>query len=296
MNRKISERALGAKNCLSVRDLHVKIDQLTLAKGMSFDLCPGEVTVIIGPNGTGKSTLLKTLFGDINKQQGEVSFQGISLSKKVLSKWRQFFGYMPQDIHLDVELSVLEVVLLGQLDALSLRLDESMVTEALNALEQIGLLHLANRSVNALSGGQCQMILFAQAMMRKPSILMLDEPVSALDLHFQQVLLDYLDRKTKENGWVSLMVLHDLNLAAQYADNLLVVKDGLIVSSGAPKDILTPQLVKDVYGVEAEVTVDGQGVPFIRTRRSSHKKATEIENRNVEKTTTIKETGVSNVY
>ncbi|TDO99442.1 ABC transporter ATP-binding protein [Marinomonas balearica] len=285
MNQKIIEQSLCVKN------LHVKIDQLELAKGMSFDLHPGEVTVIIGPNGTGKSTLLKTLFGDINRQQGDICFGETSLNKKWLSKWRKHFGYMPQDIHLDIELSVLEVVLLGQLDALSLRLNESMVSEALYALEQIGLLHLADRPVNALSGGQCQMILFAQAMMRKPSILMLDEPVSALDLHFQQVLLDHLDRKTKENRWISLMVLHDLNLAAQYADKLLVVKDGLIVSHGAPKTVLTPELVKDVYGVDAEVTVDGQGIPFIRTRRSSYKQ----EPDNV-KTKLKKETGVSSVF
>ncbi|BFM51424.1 ABC transporter ATP-binding protein [Marinomonas sp. THO17] len=254
---------------LTINRLNVTLDTLTLAKDMSFSLLPGKVNVIIGPNGTGKSTLLKTLFGDIQAKSGDIRFQDQSLTSKKLSSWRKLFGYMPQDIRLDIELSVLEVVLLGQLDALSLRLDDSLIEQALSALDKIGLLHLANRSVNKLSGGQCQMILFAQALMRNPKILMLDEPVSALDLHFQHVLLDHLDEQTKQQGWVSLMVLHDLNLAAQYADNLLVLKNGQLVKSGNPKDILSPELIKDVYGVQAEISHDSHGLPFVRTIRKN---------------------------
>ncbi|NVK71860.1 iron ABC transporter ATP-binding protein [Marinomonas sp. CT5] len=254
---------------LQVTNLNIALDDLILAKDMSFHLKPGKVNVIIGPNGTGKSTLLKTLFGDIQTESGEISFANQTLQRKQLSHWRKQFGYMPQDIRLDVELSALEVVLLGQLDSLGLRLDDSVIKEALSALDKIGLLHLADKQVNKLSGGQCQMILFAQALMRKPKILMLDEPVSALDLHFQHVLLDHLDAQTKEQNWVTIMVLHDLNLAAQYADNLLVLKDGKLVASGHPSDILTPSLVESVYKVKAEVTRDTAGVPFVRTIRKS---------------------------
>ncbi|MGO2354163.1 MAG: ABC transporter ATP-binding protein [Marinomonas foliarum] len=252
---------------LRVNNLNVVLDDLILAKDMSFNLEPGKVNVIIGPNGTGKSTLLKTLFGDIQAKSGDITFDRKILQRKQLSHWRKQFGYMPQDIRLDVELSVLEVVLLGQLNTLGFRLDDSVIKEALNALDKIGLLHLANRAVNKLSGGQCQMILFAQALMRKPKILMLDEPVSALDLHFQQVLLDHLDTQTKEQGWITIMVLHDLNLAAQYADNLLVLKDGKLVASGHPNDILTPELIKDVYNVDADITKDTSGIPFVRAIR-----------------------------
>lgn len=252
---------------LEVRNLSLAFDDLVLADNMNFTLDQGKTHVIIGPNGTGKSSLLKTLFGDIQPQSGEVLYQGAALTKATLNPWRQRFGYMPQDINLDVGLSVLEVVLLGQLNALSLKLGDSLLEEALQALDQIGLLHLANRDVRTLSGGQCQMILFAQALMRKPEILMLDEPVSALDLHFQQVLLDHLDQQTKQKGWISLMILHDLNLAAQYADNLLVLKGGNVVAQGAPKDILTADLIEDVYGVKADIQLDSLGVPFVRTQR-----------------------------
>lgn len=252
---------------LEVRNLSLAFGDLVLADQLSFTLEAGKTHVIIGPNGTGKSSLLKVLFGDIKPQSGEVLFDSEHLDYRNLNHWRQRFGYMPQDIRLDIGLTVLEVVLLGQLNALSLKLADPLIEKALKALDQIGLLHLAQRDVRTLSGGQCQMILFAQALMRNPAILMLDEPVSALDLHFQQVMLDHLDQQTHQQHWVSVMILHDLNLAAQYADNLLVLKGGKLLAEGAPADVLSADLVEEVYGVKAELAYDQQGIPFVRTPR-----------------------------
>lgn len=253
---------------LTGKQINIQIGSLSLAKNIDFELKSGQVTAILGPNGTGKSTLLKALFGDIKLESGEVNYGGESLSYNSLSQWRSQFGYMPQDIHLDVNLTSIEVVLLGQLDALSLRVGNDTLHRALEILDQIGLSHLANKDVSKLSGGQRQMILFAQALMREPKIMMLDEPVSALDLHYQHVLLEHLVSQTREREYVTIMVLHDLNLAAQYADNLLVLKNGHLVASGHPKAILTSDLVQSIYDVQAQVINDEHGVPFIRTTRA----------------------------
>jgi iron complex transport system ATP-binding protein len=108
------------------------------------------------------------------------------------------------------------------------------------------------------------MALFAQVLMREPQTMLLDEPVSALDLRHQVGLLDLVRNETRTNGWVTVVVLHDLNLACQYADNLLVISDGTLKQSGAPRDIVTPELISDTYGIAVEILRDRRGNPVIQ--------------------------------
>ncbi len=254
---------------LQATNIQVTLNKRTLAQDISFQLMPGSISAILGPNGAGKSTLLKTLFGDLPLSSGHIEFDGQRLQTNQLTKWRSLFGYMPQDINLDVSLSVIEVVLMGRLDSLSLRIDDELLNQGLQILDSIGMQSLAARDVRSLSGGQRQMILFAQAIMRNPSILLLDEPVSALDLHHQHILMQHLRTQTRQNQYITLMVLHDLNLAAQYADNLLVIKNGQLLTSGAPQHILNAPLIESVYGVKADVLHDKHGTPFVRTLKAS---------------------------
>lgn len=252
---------------LELDDVTVKVGPQVLARNLSVALAPGEINVVIGPNGTGKTSLLRTLFGELPPAAGQIRLNGQAMPRHHLGPWRKQFGYMPQDTGLDLDLSVLEVVLMGKLDHLGMHVDDATLMEALEALRAVGLVALADRAVHSLSGGQRQMVLFAQVLLRAPLIMLLDEPVSALDLKHQVLLLDLLHRQTRKNGWITVVVLHDLNLAAQYGDRLVVLAHGTLQAFGTPADVLTAELVQRLYGVAVDVVHDRFGDPHIRPIR-----------------------------
>lgn len=255
---------------LELNKLTLAIGKQTLVDGLNLQLQPGQLHVIIGPNGTGKTSLLRALFGELAPEAGDIRFDGEPLSRLHLARWRKRFGYMPQNIQLELELGVLEVVVLGRLDSLSMRLADEDILAALQALQALGIAHLADRALYSLSGGQRQMVLFAQVLLRDPQIMMLDEPVSALDLQHQMQLMEHLHHQTRAKQWVSLVVLHDLNLAAQFADQLIVLAGGKLQAFGPPAQVLDAALISRLYQVPVDIHHDRDGQPYIRTLRQEH--------------------------
>ena len=252
---------------LEVENLHLHAGTHPVACGYSVQFHPGEVTAIIGPNGCGKTSLMRALFGELHPSAGHIRLNGDDQRDQRLPVWRQRFGYMPQDTRLDLDLSTLEVVMLGRLDRLGMRVDDDTVLAALNALEAVGLLHIAERPIYALSGGQRQMALFAQVLLRSPEVMMLDEPVSALDMRYQVVLMDHLHKQTRAHNWITVTILHDLNLAAQYADRLVVLDKGKLQAYGPPAEVITAELIQRLYDVPVDVQIDRFGHPHVRTIR-----------------------------
>jgi len=252
---------------LEVENLHLHAGTHPVACGYSVQFHPGEVTAIIGPNGCGKTSLMRALFGELHPSAGHIRLNGDDQREERLPVWRQRFGYMPQDTRLDLDLSTLEVVMLGRLDRLGMRVDDDTVLAALNALEAVGLLHIAERPIYALSGGQRQMALFAQVLLRSPEVMMLDEPVSALDMRYQVVLMDHLHKQTRAHNWITVTILHDLNLAAQYADRLVVLDKGKLQAYGPPAEVITAELIQRLYDVPVDVQIDRFGHPHVRTIR-----------------------------
>ncbi|OAE37551.1 ABC transporter ATP-binding protein [Agrobacterium tumefaciens] len=249
----------------------IRVDRgdVSIVNDLSARLDAGRIHAVIGPNGTGKTTLLRAIFGDLPLAAGSISLgsrQRIARARagRGAGNWQDNFAYMPQDTGADIALSVLEVVALGRFQRLSLHIDDETLDLAMTRLHQAGIAHLADRDIGTLSGGQRQMVLFAQVLMRQAQSVLLDEPVSALDLKHQVALLDLVRRETRANGWVTLVVLHDLNLACQYADNLLVIANGTLKAAGAPRDIVTPALISDTYDVAVEVLRDRHGNPVIQ--------------------------------
>lgn len=254
---------------LRIKNISIVRGDNHTARNLSIELKRGKVHAILGPNGVGKSSLLKAIFGEVALQGGKIEYGDRQMDKLNLHDWRKPFGYMPQDTLISASLTALEVVLLGQLNALSMHVSEDMLQSALEAMDKVGCLHLAQRDIQSLSGGQRQLVLFAQVILDSPEILMLDEPVSALDMYHQSVLLDLVHQETKKRELITVMVIHDLSLAAQYADELILLKDGEIKASGSPVSVLEPSIISEIYNVGIELLFDSDGVPVIQPKRMS---------------------------
>lgn len=251
----------------------LKLDRLTIqygdfsvAKAVDAQFEAGNVYTILGVNGAGKSSLLKAIFGAL-EFSGDVVYDGKTQRKTQLNAWRKPIAYMPQDSNTDADLSTLEVILLGRMDALSRRISDDLLREAVAVLEELNIAHLAHRPICALSGGQRQLAMFAQALLRRPKILLLDEPVSALDMAHQINLLDKVRHYTKQHQMICIMVLHDLSLAAQFSDEVMLLADGHITAQGIPHAVLQSEILRRVYHVDIEILTSHQGLPVIHPYR-----------------------------
>ncbi|MXP64960.1 ABC transporter ATP-binding protein [Roseomonas sp. M0104] len=244
----------------------MRAEALTLSHGgrpiseaLSLDFARGTLTALVGPNGAGKTTLLRALHGEHPPSAGRISLDGEALGPANRRRWPARIGYMPQDSRAAAGLTVLETVLLGRAGTLALRLPDAALREAAALLAEFDLLDLAGRGLDTLSGGQRQLVFFAQALARRPEVLLLDEPVSALDLRHQQALMRTLRRLTRARNLISVVVLHDLNLAARHADRVAVLAEGALRALGPPAEALSAPLLSAIYGVGVRVLRDPEG-------------------------------------
>lgn len=245
---------------LSFTDICVQYHNAVVLKGVSGVLEPGNFTALIGPNGTGKSSLLKAIAGLV-PSKGVVQLEDekpLSVQEKSLS-----IAYMQQDIGPTSSLTVLEVVLLGRLNQLRFKIPSELYDEAYNMLVNFGVSTLAERTLSEISGGQRQLVYIAQAMFRKPNVLLLDEPTAALDLRHQLIVLDALKHYATQHNIIIMAAMHDLALCARFADTIICLSKGEIKSHGAPKNVLNANLIKTVYGVKANVFQNENGDMFI---------------------------------
>ena len=252
---------------LRLEEVSIYRGDLCVADKISAEFERGKIYAVLGPNGAGKSSLLSTLFAEL-RFRGKISFKGEPLNLKSQFSWKKKIAYMPQDTSVDASLSALEVVLLGMLDRLGLYLSDEQLSSALEIMQKLGIEHLAHKDILNLSGGQRQMVMFASVLIKTPEILLLDEPVSALDMHHQCVLLENVRKYTYENGLLTIMILHDLSLAAQFADEILILHNANIKAKGGAKEVLTRQIIEPVYRVRAEVFEGFGGKPVIVAREA----------------------------
>jgi len=246
---------------IALQNLGVRYRARVALADVSFTALPRRVTALCGPNGSGKSSLVRAVAGLVP------STGSIGLAGPAGGAGRPRVGYMPQDITAPPALSAIEVVLLGRLSTLALRIDPADLAAAAEVLDRLGIADMANRDVRELSGGQRQLVFLAQALCGSPAVVLLDEPTSALDLRHQLQVLSLLRELVRERGLTCLVVLHDLNAAARYADDIALMAEGRLIGFGPPSRIFTRDSVARAFGVEAAVGAAPDGCVTVTALR-----------------------------
>jgi len=250
----------------SVKDLDFSYGDHEVLKGISFDAEPNTIVSILGPNGTGKSTFFKCVCKVLKPNRGEVYVDGINildLKGKELSKR---IGYVPQTVP-PSRISVFDAVLLGRkpyIDFTATRNDIRKVSEVIDAL---GLSALSLHYLDEISGGEFQKVQIARAIVQEPSVLILDEPTSNLDISNQHRTMHMIEDAVRSKGMCTIMTMHDINLAVHYSDRFLFFKDGKVEAYGGP-EVITADLIRKVYGIDTSVVMH-KGVPFVIPEHSS---------------------------
>jgi cobalamin transport system ATP-binding protein len=253
---------------LRLVDVAAGYDGRTVVSGVSVSLPAGRWLAIIGPNGAGKSTLLKAVAGLV-RRTGQVWLDDRDVGRLSHRERAMAIGYAPQSPALPPELTVADYVLLGRTPYLRGLAAESAADLAVvdEVLDRLDLGALAGRRLPALSGGERQRAVLARTLAQRAGLLLLDEPTSGLDVGHAQATLALLDRLRTQDGTTVVSTLHDLTLAGQYADELLLIADGRPVAAGPPAKVLTAPLLAEHYGADIEVLTTSRGQLVVAPRR-----------------------------
>lgn len=234
---------------LKVTDLCGGYHKETIIQDISLDIRKGDFFGIIGPNGSGKTTLLRLMSRVLLPQKGTVSFQGRDISGMDLKEFCQRVAFVAQDTIIDFPFTVWEIVLMGRTPHLKRLQMETRADFAIaeNALRMTDSLDLKEKRIDELSSGERQRIVIARALAQEPLLLFLDEPTSHLDIGHQVQVLDLLRKFNRDKNLTVVTVLHDLNLASEYCNRILLIDKGRIFKEGSPRQVLTYQNIEAVY-------------------------------------------------
>ncbi len=239
---------------LKIQNISVSYGQRHILHDVSFNVQSGEVLALIGPNGAGKSTLIRAASGVI-PYTGHVRTNGDDFASLSPIQRAKYIATVPQAVSMPPAYTVWETVLLGRTPYLGFLGQPAQKDEeiARQSLQRVSALHFAERRVGELSGGEQQRILLARALCQSTPILLLDEPTAHLDLQYQVGLLELVTELAHKDHLAVLIALHDLNLAAHYADRIAMMVAGTIKAIGKPKDVLQPELIQEAYCLPVQV-------------------------------------------
>jgi len=241
---------------LNLMGVSVKYNSVEALKEVSLSLTQGEILGVIGPNGSGKSTLLKAIYKAL-RFEGEIKIRNRDLLEMSRREIAKHISVVPQEFHPEFPFSALELVLTGRTPHLSPLRPESEkdLRIAEESLEEMGAIHLKDRDLRKMSGGERQKVLIARALAQEGEILLMDEPTSHLDMRNSIETMEKI-KEIVSRGKGAVVVMHDLNLASRYCDKLLLLKEGIIHSMGRPKKVITEENIEEVYRVRVKVFGD----------------------------------------
>lgn len=245
---------------LKVDNIHFSYGRTPILQEVSASFNPGRLTALIGPNGCGKSTLIKAMTGLLPLQSGQITLDDQPISALPRKQLAQRLAYLPQDNHCPDYLTLGELVEMGGYARQPLigREKGADRTIYLQALETVGLAQHAHRQVNALSGGQRQRAFIAMILAQDAEILLLDEPVNHLDVTYQYGILELIRELVHSHGKTVVTVLHDLNLALSFADEALMMAEGRVIAAGPTAEVITQSRVRQVFALDADFLRQGE--------------------------------------
>lgn len=243
---------------IEVRDLNFSYGEIQVLKDINLSISPSEFIGIIGPNGAGKSTLLKLIDGIFPDRENRILLNGAPIRSIPRKNLARILAYLPQETEMTFDFSVREVVRMGRFPYLhGIQIyspeDEKVVEECINLLD-IG--EFRDRGYGELSGGEKQRVLIASALAQEPKILLLDEPTSALDLHHQIGIYQILKGLQTEHDLTVVVVTHDINLASQFCNRMLLMNQGAIVRDGTPNEVLQFKILQEIFGVKVYIDIN----------------------------------------
>lgn len=239
---------------IDIRNISFSYNSVSVLNNISMSVEKGEFVCILGPNGSGKSTLMKCINNILKTKTGSILIDGTETKRLSQIDIAKKIGYIPQASNSRISSTVFETVILGRRPYVNWKLSENDREIALNAIRLMGIENLAFRDFNKLSGGEQQKVIITRALAQEPSVLLIDEPTNNLDLKHQMEVLSLISAIKREKNIAVLMAIHDLNLAARYADKVVMMKDGKICYAGKPDDVLNCENIRNIFEVEVLIS------------------------------------------
>lgn len=237
---------------IKINNLSCTLGSEKILHSINLNIEKNKFYSIIGPNGSGKTTLLKNITKAVEPLKNTIFINELEIQKLKNKEFAKKIAYVPQSTQINFDFSVMDIVLMGRTPYLKRFQSEGAndIQIAKNVMKLTDTWNLKDKNINDLSGGERQRVIIARAIVQETGILLLDEPISNLDIHHQIKVLDTIKTLNKEQELTVVIVLHDLNLAAQYSDYLILINEGKIQSQGIPENVLTPENIKEVYNME----------------------------------------------